>query len=78
MRLHTPLAWLIGGATVSGLIGWSGILCADGACAITGSWTGSAVFGGLIGLAIAGRGCPACAFMPRKVPIESEPSKHEA
>ncbi len=78
MRLFTPLAWLIGGAAVGGLVGWSGVLCPNGACAITGSWMGGAAFGGLIGLAIAGRGCPSCAFLPREEPVEPEPSKHDA
>lgn len=77
MRLLTPLAWLIGGATVGGLVGWSGILCFNGTCAITGSWMGGAVFGGLIGLAIAGRGCPSCAFLPRTEPVESKPSNRQ-
>lgn len=55
MRFLTPVVWLIGGAAVGALVGWSGLLCADGSCALTGSWLGGAVLGGFGGLAIAGR-----------------------
>jgi len=78
MRLLTPLTWLIGSATIGGLVGWSGIVCANGTCVITGSWMGGALLGGLIGLAIAGRGCPSCAFLPREEPVEPKPSNREA
>ncbi len=48
------------GAIIGGIVGYSQILCtATGACPITGSWYGAAIFGGILGFVIAG-GCPVC------------------
>ena len=47
------LATVAGGVLGAG-VGYSGVLCADGSCPITGSWYGGAAFGGLLGLAIGG------------------------
>jgi len=78
MRRLTPWLWLIGGAAAGGLIGWSGVLCGDGSCSITGTWAGGAVFGGLLGLGFAGRGCPSCAFLPREARPEREATDRDA
>ena len=44
---------IVGGlAAVGGLIGFSGVLCPDGSCAITGSWYGGATVGGLLGYGV--------------------------
>lgn len=76
------LTWIIVGAVIGGLIGWSGLLCPNGACAITGTWVGGALFGAFGGMAIAGGGCPACAFTPRQEPGNDggsdESSEHKA
>lgn len=44
---------IIGGLAVIGAaIGYAGVLCPGGACAITGSWWGGAAIGGVLGLAV--------------------------
>jgi len=68
MRLWIPVLWLIAGALVGGILGWSGVLCGNGTCSLTGSLSGGVMFGGLVGLAVAGRGCPTCAFRPQVRP----------
>ncbi len=47
------------GAGIGGLIGWSQVLCFDGACPLTGSWAGGAMLGAFLGFMLSG-GCPAC------------------
>lgn len=41
------------GAAIGGVVGASGLLCPSGTCAITGSWYGGAITGGLFGLIFA-------------------------
>lgn len=45
------LLGVIAAAAVGGIIGYSQVLCPGGTCAITGSWYGGAVFGGLFAAA---------------------------
>jgi hypothetical protein len=47
------------GAAIGGILGYTQVLCPGGTCAITGSWYGGALFGGMFGLFISG-GCPLC------------------
>jgi len=42
------------GAVVGAGVGFSGVLCPDGSCAITGTWFGGAAMGGAMGFAAAG------------------------
>lgn len=41
------------GVAVGALVGWSGLLCPDGSCAVTGTPYGGGFLGGLLGLALA-------------------------
>jgi hypothetical protein len=59
MRLLPTLLIIAASAVLGGFIGHSQVLCADGTCVITGSWYGGAIFGGLLGMILAGA-CPAC------------------
>lgn len=55
------IAGLLGGAVIGGAVGYSQVLCPNGACVFTGSWYGGAMFGGLLGLMLlggAGTGSP--------------------
>jgi len=64
------LAFTIPLALLGGVIGFSGLICPDGSCAITGSWYGGATFGGLIGFGLySGFGSAP--------PAHHEPSSHQ-
>lgn len=39
-------------AAVGGVVGYLGVFCPDGSCAITGSWYGGATLGGLLGFGV--------------------------
>lgn len=57
-------------AVVGGAIGFSGLLCPDGSCTITGSWYGGATVGGLIGYGLySGFGSAP--------PLPDEPESHQ-
>lgn len=49
-----PLLGISLGAVFGAAIGHSQLLCPDGQCAITGSWYGGAMFGGIMGMAVIG------------------------
>ena len=43
---------VFGGGLAGGIIGQSKILCLNGECAITGSWYGGAIAGGMLALGL--------------------------
>lgn len=51
--MRTLLA-LAAGAAIGALVGHSQVLCPTGTCAITGSWMGGGVVGGLMGMTLVG------------------------
>lgn len=44
------------GAGIGAAIGYSQFLCPDGQCALTGSWYGGALVGGMLGTVFTGGG----------------------
>lgn len=42
---------VVAGAAIGGAVGFSQLLCPSGSCALTGSWYGGALFGGLLAAA---------------------------
>ena len=64
MKRFFPLLLIVLGATIGAVIGHTQVLCQDGACAMTGSWYGGALTGGLLGLILGnlfvGSGCSGC------------------
>jgi hypothetical protein len=63
------------GAVIGGIVGYSQILCmAGGACPLTSSWYGTAIFGGILGFLIAG-GCPACSSS--QCETENQPERQQ-
>ncbi len=44
------------GAGIGAAIGYSQVLCPDGQCALTGSWYGGALIGGMLGMMFTGGG----------------------
>ena len=56
---ETPLRRIVGiliGAGIGAAIGYSQVICPSGQCALTGSWYGGALLGGVLGLVFASGG----------------------
>lgn len=51
------IAWILAGAALGGALGYFQVFCPTGECALTGSWYGGAVIGGLLGLVLSSGGC---------------------
>lgn len=74
MEMTLVMKWIgLGvGLLAGGVLGYTQVLCPDGQCAISGSWYGGALLGGVLGFWLLG-GCPACSQGACRVDRSSQP-----
>jgi hypothetical protein len=53
-RVRKAILGLLIGAGIGAAVGYSQILCFGGQCALTGSWYGGALLGGMLGTVFTG------------------------